>query len=69
MMRALMRGWLRSAYWALVLIGAGVFLLVRNTTTAGRLEHVRLWPLLLIALGVWILLERVGRWWGRAAAA
>ncbi len=66
MMRALMRGWLRSAYWALVLIGAGVFLLVRNTTTAGRLEHVRLWPLLLIALGVWILLERVGRWWGRA---
>jgi hypothetical protein len=48
----------RSVFWALVLIGLGVFLLLRDT---GRWRDVSVGPLILIALGGWLLAE-TGRW-------
>ena len=47
----------RSILWAVLLIGIGVVLLLRNTGVLP--EDVSLWPLLLIAIGVWLALERL----------
>jgi hypothetical protein len=52
----------RSALWALVLIGVGLFLLLRNADVID--EDVRIWPFLLVAVGLFLLVERLGRpWW------
>ncbi|MFB3739214.1 MAG: LiaI-LiaF-like domain-containing protein [Candidatus Velamenicoccus archaeovorus] len=53
----------RSILWAVLLIGIGVVLLLRNAGTIP--EDVRVWPLVLIAIGVWLFLERLlfGGWW------
>ncbi len=47
----------RQVLWALLLIGIGVVLLLRNT---GAIEEdVRIWPLVLLVVGGWLLLERL----------
>jgi LiaF transmembrane domain len=47
----------RAILWALLLIGIGVFLLLRN---AGVIpQDVEGWPLLIVAIGVWLLLEHL----------
>jgi hypothetical protein len=53
----------RSILWALLLIGIGVVLLLRNAGTIP--EDVRIWPIVLIAIGVWLFVERLlfGGWW------
>ena len=54
----------RTILWALLLIGIGVFLLLRNAGVFP--EDVEVWPLILVAIGVWLLLERAlfGGGWG-----
>lgn len=54
----------RSILWALLLIGVGVILLLRNTGVVS--DDVRIWPLVLMAVGVWLFLERLlfGSMWG-----
>jgi hypothetical protein len=54
-----------SIFWALALIGFGTFLLIRRT---GHWQDVSLGPIILIALGLWLLSESLagGRGaWGR----
>ncbi len=57
-----MRWALRTAFGAVLLIGIGVFLLLRDNGTIDR--DVRVWPVVLIAIGLWLLIERFGRHWG-----
>ena len=54
----------RTILWALLLIGVGVFLLLRNAEVIP--DDVEVWPLILVAIGVWLLLERAlfGGGWG-----
>jgi cell wall-active antibiotic response 4TMS protein YvqF len=50
-------GW--TWFWGLALIVAGAYFLLKNV---GLLDWVRgdiLWPVLLIALGVWLLIDRM----------
>ncbi|HEX9124631.1 MAG TPA: DUF5668 domain-containing protein [Actinomycetota bacterium] len=53
----------RSILWALLLIGIGVVLLLRNAGTIPK--DVRIWPIVLVAIGLWLFLERLlfGGWW------
>lgn len=46
----------RTILWALLLIGVGIFLLLRNSGVIP--DDVDVWPLILVAIGVWLLLER-----------
>ncbi len=47
----------RAILWALLLIGVGVWLLLRS---AGVIpEDVNGWPLLLVAIGIWLLIEHL----------
>lgn len=60
----------RSILWALLLIGIGVVLLLRNSGTIP--EDVRIWPVVVLAVGVWLLLERLlfgDRWQGSFAGS
>lgn len=52
-----MRGRNHSILWALLLIGVGVLLLLRNSGAID--EDVRIWPLIVMGIGVWLLLERL----------
>lgn len=47
----------RSILWALLLIGIGVLLLLRNSGTIPK--DVRIWPLIVLVIGVWLLLDRL----------
>jgi hypothetical protein len=51
-----------SILFGLVLIGIGVVLLLRSLDVVP--ETVRVWPILLLAVGLWILLVRLTGWWG-----
>ena len=55
----------RSILWAGLLIAVGVFLLLQNVGAIP--EKVEIWPLILVAIGAWLLAERLwfgGRWGG-----
>ena len=55
----------RSRIAAVVLIAVGGLLLVSNlglVPQLGPLLH-QWWPLLLVLVGVWILVQRQRRWW------
>lgn len=47
----------RSVLWALLLIGIGVVLLLRESGAISK--DVRVWPLVVLVIGVWLLLERL----------
>ncbi len=46
----------RTVLWGLLLVGIGVFLLLRNADVIP--QDVGPWPPILIAIGVWLVLER-----------
>lgn len=46
---------------ATVLIGLGVFFLLRNTGVIT--DTVSVWPILLLAVGLWLLFMRMTSWW------
>ncbi len=46
-----------SVLWALLLIGIGVVLLLRNTGAIPK--DVRIWPLVVMVLGAWLLVDRL----------
>jgi hypothetical protein len=47
----------RSILWALLLIGIGVLLLLRNSGAIPK--DVRMWPAIVLVLGAWLLLDRL----------
>ena len=56
-----MRWATRSVLAAVLLIGIGVILLLRNADVWP--EDLRVWPLALIAIGLWLLVERIAGPW------
>ncbi len=46
-----------SVLWALLLIGIGVVLLLRNTGAIPK--DVRIWPLVVMVIGAWLLVDRL----------
>ncbi len=46
-----------SILWALLLIAIGVVLLLRNSGAID--EDVRIWPLVVMAVGAWLLVDRI----------
>ena len=53
-----MRYWRREYLWPAVLIVAGVYFLLNNLGVLGWLEPKIVWPVLLIALGAWLIVRR-----------
>ena len=53
-------GWRRrEPVFAFVLIGLGIIFLLQSLGFVGHILHY-LWPLMLIGLGVWLVIRRVG---------
>ena len=55
-----------SLFWGVVLVVLGVLFLLANTGVLDRINWDFVWPLALIAVGVWLIARRVG-WEGRRA--
>ncbi|HEX2647354.1 MAG TPA: DUF5668 domain-containing protein [Candidatus Dormibacteraeota bacterium] len=55
-------GWTRnpSTFWGGVLVLVGLLFLLANTGVLANLNWDIVWPVLLIALGVWLILPRLG---------
>jgi len=55
-------GWTRnpSTFWGGVLVLLGLLFLLANTGVLANLNWDVVWPVLLIALGVWLILPRLG---------
>jgi hypothetical protein len=49
-----------SVFWGVILVGLGVLFLLANTGVLDRINWDYVWPVALIALGVWLILGRVG---------
>ena len=50
-----------SVFWGVILIAVGVLILLANTGVLDSINWDYVWPLVLIALGVWLIARRVGR--------
>lgn len=51
-------GW----WWGAILVVAGLYFLLNNLGLLNWLRPDVFWPIVLIALGVWLIVQR-GRWW------
>ena len=50
-----------SVFWGVILIGVGILLLLANTGVLESINWDYIWPLVLIAIGVWLISRRLGR--------
>lgn len=53
-----MNVWRHDYFLPLVLVGLGIYFLLRNTGLLDWLNGDILWPVLLIILGVWLIFRR-----------
>lgn len=57
---AVNRGRSGSAFWGAVLVLLGIVFLLANTGVLNNVNWDYVWPVLLIAVGVWLILARIG---------
>jgi hypothetical protein len=50
--------WRHEYFWPVVLVGVGVYFLLRNLGWLTWINGDIVWPVLLIILGVWLIVRR-----------
>lgn len=56
-----MKVWRNDYFWPVVLVGLGLYFLLRNLGLLDWLSSDIVWPVLIIILGVWLIVRRTRR--------